>query len=326
MQLTSVMSKEGKRNDKCHCRVLVTGGAGFIGSHLVEGLVERGFEVSVVDDLSTGRIENLSSCLARIRFVRGDIRDKATLAGSVQHVDSVLHLAAIASVPYSVEHPEATYEVNVDGTRNLLDASLFSADRFVYVSSSAVYGDPEYLPVDEDHPLRPISPYAESKIKAEQICREYQESYGLKATILRPFNVYGPRQSNNQYAGVIAKFIERLREGSPPIIYGDGLQTRDFVYVVDAARASILAMQSDEAAGRIINIATGVPTTINHLAQLLVEMLGVGGIEPHHLGARQGDIRHSYADTREARTRLGFETQISLKEGLSSLLEWAKHA
>ncbi|MDH5795529.1 MAG: GDP-mannose 4,6-dehydratase [Candidatus Bathyarchaeota archaeon] len=305
---------------------MVTGGAGFIGSHLVEGLVERGFEVSVVDDLSTGRIENLSSCLARIRFVRGDIRDKATLAGSVQHVDSVLHLAAIASVPYSVEHPEATCEVNVDGTRNLLDASLFSADRFVYVSSSAVYGDPEYLPVDEDHPLRPISPYAESKLKAEQICREYQESYGLKATILRPFNVYGPRQSNNQYAGVIAKFIERLREGSPPIIYGDGLQTRDFVYVVDAARASILAMQSDEAAGRIINIATGVPTTINHLAQLLVEMLGVGGIEPHHLGARQGDIRHSYADTREARTRLGFETQISLKEGLSSLLEWAKHA
>jgi len=326
MQLTSLMSKEGKRNGKCHCRVLVTGGAGFIGSHLVEGLVERGFEVSVVDDLSTGRIENLSSCLARIRLVRGDIRDKATLAGSVQHVDSVLHLAAIASVPYSVEHPEETYEVNVDGTRNLLDVSLGSADRFVYVSSSAVYGDPEYLPVDEDHPLRPISPYAESKLKAEQICTEYQESYGLKATILRPFNVYGPRQSSNQYAGVIAKFIERLREGSPPIIYGDGLQTRDFVYVVDAARALILALQSDEAAGRIINIAAGVPTTVNQLAQLLVEMLGVEGIEPQHVGGRQGDIKHSYADVREAKIYLGFEPRITLKEGLSSLLEWAKHA
>ena len=307
--------------------VLVTGGAGFIGSHLVDELVKRGFDVTVLDDLSTGRVENLSSCLERIRFVRGDIRDKGNVEFALRDVDSVFHLAAIASVPYSVEHPEATFEININGTTSVLESSSRSSvEKVVYVSSSAVYGDPKYLPVDESHPLSPISPYAESKLKAEQLCKEYQESCGLRAVILRPFNVYGPRQTSNQYAGVIIRFIERLREGRPPIIYGDGLQTRDFIYVEDAVRALILASQNEEAAGRIFNVASGLPTSISQLAQLLIDMFDIDRIEPLHVGAREGDIRHSYAETKEAKTHLGFEARVSLREGLSSLLGWSRHA
>jgi len=313
--------------DAEYYRVLVTGGAGFIGSHLVDGLVERGFDVTVLDDLSTGRLENLSSCLEGIRFVRGSIRDKADVEFALRHVDSVFHLAAVASVPYSVEHPAATYEINVNGTTSLLESSSKSSvEKFIYVSTSAVYGDPKYLPIDENHPLSPISPYAESKLKAEQLCEEYQESCGLKTVILRPFNVYGPRQMSNQYAGVIIRFFDRLREGQPPIIYGDGLQTRDFVYVEDAVRALILASKNKEAIGRIFNVASGLPTSINQLAQLLIDMFDVDGIEPMHVGAREGDIRHSYAETREAKTRLGFEARITLREGLSRLLGLSRHA
>ncbi len=307
--------------------VLVTGGAGFIGSHLVDELVKRGVHVAVLDDLSTGRVENLSSCLERIRFVRGDICDKGNVKFALRNVDSVFHLAAIASVPYSVEHPEATYGTNVNGTTSLLEASSRSSVRkFIYVSTSAVYGDPEYLPIDENHPLNPISPYAESKQKAEQLCKEHEESSGLKTVILRPFNVYGPRQTGNQYAGVIVRFIDRLLERQPPIIYGDGLQTRDFIYVEDAVRALIFASQNEEATGRIFNVASGLPTSINQLAQLLVDMFGIDGVEPMHVGAREGDIRHSYADTKEAKTHLGFEAKITLREGLSSLLGLSKHA
>ena len=313
--------------DADYHRALVTGGAGFIGSHLVDGLVKRGFDVTVLDDLSTGRMENLSSCLERIRFVRGGIRDKATVEDSLRHVDSVFHLAAIASVPYSVEHPKTTYEINVNGTTSLLEASSKSSvKKFIYASTSAVYGDPEYLPIDESHPLNPISPYAESKLKAEQLCEEYQESCGLKTVILRPFNVYGPRQTGNQYAGVIIRFVERLLEGQPPIIYGDGLQTRDFIYVEDAVRALILASKNKEATGRIFNVASGLPTSINELAQLLIDMFDIDGIEPMHVGAREGDIRHSYAETKRAKTHLGFEARITLREGLSSLLGSGRHA
>jgi len=318
--------EERTEKDISRYRVLVTGGAGFIGSHLVDELVKRGFDVVVLDDFSIGSVENLSGCIEKIHLVQGDIRDKATVEDSLRCVDLVFHLAAIASVPYSVEHPEVTNEINVNGTTNLLEASSSSVDKFVYVSTSAVYGDPEYLPIDENHPLNPISPYAESKLKTEQLCEEYQESCGLKIVILRPFNVYGPRQTSNQYAGVIVRFIERLLEGQPPIIYGDGLQTRDFIYVEDAARALILASQNKEATGRIFNVASGLPTSINQLAQLLIDMFDIDGIEPMHIVARKGDIRHSYSETKEAKTHLGFEARITLREGLSSLLGLSRHA
>ena len=302
---------------------LVTGGAGFIGSHLVDLLMRKGYGVIVLDNLSTGKLENIREHLndPQFKFVKGDIRDRQSIEEAIRGVQAVFHLAAITSVPYSVKHPEITRQVNVEGTRKLLEACLRGgAERFIFVSSCAVYGEPEYLPVDEGHPTRPVSPYAESKLEAENLCREFQERYGLRTTVIRPFNVYGPGMRNDQYGGVIARFIERLRLGKPPVIYGDGEQTRDFVHVEDAVRAMVLALESRKAVGRTFNVATGAPTSINRLAQLLIELHGADGIEAKHRKARAGDVRYSYADIQEARDVLGFEPRISLKEGLSALL------
>jgi len=312
-----------------YAEVLVTGGAGFIGSHLVEELVRGGTSVTVIDNLSTGRSENLGRHLKKkISFVKGDIRDKDAVDEAVSaRVETVFHLAAITSVPYSIEQPNATFEVNVDGTRSLLEASQRrEVERFVFVSSCAVYGDPQYLPVDERHPLKPMSPYAESKLEAEKACMKFSENYGLKVTILRPFNAYGPRQRKDQYSGVIAKFMERLHEGKPPVIYGDGLQTRDFIHVEDAVRAFVLTLRTDSAVGSVFNVGTGVPTSINQLARLFLDLFDAEGIEPQYVTARPGDIKHSYADINEARIHLGFEPRITLKDGLARLLRPQTHA
>jgi len=301
----------------------VTGGAGFIGSHLVNRLVKQGYKVTVLDNLLTGKLENVKEFLdgSGFKFVKGDVRVRRDVEEAVKDVDVVFHLAAITSVPYSFKHPNVTMKVNVEGARNLLEACLRGrVERFIYVSTCAVYGEPEYLPINEKHPAKPISPYAESKLEAERLCMEFQETYGLKTTVLRPFNVYGPGMRNDQYGGVIARFIERLRIGKPPIIYGDGEQTRDFVHVEDAVRAIILALDNEKAVGKTFNVATGVATSIKRLAQLMIDLFGANGIKPKHLKARMGDLRNSYADIREAKTILGFEPRISLKEGLSTLL------
>jgi len=304
-------------------RILVTGGAGFIGSHLVDELIKEGFEVTIFDDLSTGKIENISHHLEKrkIRFIEGDVRRRKDVEEALEDVEAVFHLAAITSVPYSVKHSKVTYEVNVDGTRNLLETCLHSSvEKFIYLSTCAVYGEPEYLPVDEKHPTNPISPYAESKLKAEQACMKFQEDYGLKTTILRPFNIYGSRQRNDWYGGVIANFIERLRRGIPPLIYGDGKQTRDFIYIDDAITAFLMALNHEDAVGRTFNIATGVPTSINQLAQLLIELFGAEGIKLQYTSPRKGDIKHIYANIEEAKLHLDFEPQFSLNEGLSTLI------
>lgn len=301
----------------------MTGGAGFIGSHLVNRLVKQGYKVTVLDNLLTGKLENVKEFLdgSGFKFVKGDVRVRRDVEEAVKDVDVVFHLAAITSVPYSFKHPNVTMKVNVEGARNLLEACLRGrVERFIYVSTCAVYGEPEYLPINEKHPAKPISPYAESKLEAERLCMEFQETYGLKTTVLRPFNVYGPGMRNDQYGGVIARFIERLRIGKPPIIYGDGEQTRDFVHVEDAVRAIILALDNEKAVGKTFNVATGVATSIKRLAQLMIDLFGANGIKPKHLKARMGDLRNSYADIREAKTILGFEPRISLKEGLSTLL------
>lgn len=301
----------------------MTGGAGFIGSHLAEGLVKDGFEVSMLDNLSTGRMENIKQHLdnVNLRFLRGDVRDKRTVNEAIRGVEAVFHLAAITSVPYSIRSPNVAHKVNVKGTINLLEASLRgNVDRFIYVSTCAVYGEAEYLPVDEKHPTNPMSPYAESKLAAEQCCREFQEAYGLKTTVLRVFNAYGLRQRNDQYGGVIARFVERLRGRKPPVIYGDGEQTRDFVHVGDVVEAMRLVTSGGNAVGRTFNIATGVPTTINKLAQLLTQIVGAEGVRPRYRDARQGDVRYSYADVSEAREALGYELKVSLKGGLSTLI------
>jgi UDP-glucose 4-epimerase len=308
-------------------RVLVTGGAGFIGSHLLDRLIKDQVDVTVLDDLSTGKLNNLCDHLEdkRLRFIKGDVRDKASVNDALKDVEVVFHLAAVTSVPYSVEHPEETFEVNVDGMRNLLEVSIGSdVERFVYVSTCAVYGEPRYLPIDEKHLTHPISPYAESKLRAELVCQEFHESYGLKSVILRPFNVYGPGQRNDQYAGAISRFIERIREGKPPVVFGDGSQTRDFVHVTDVVEALLLSSRSKDAMNRIFNIATGVPISINRLAQLLIEISGAGLVKPQYNSARKGDIKHSYADIKEAETYLGFKPQVSLRDGLADVMKVRK--
>jgi nucleoside-diphosphate-sugar epimerase len=305
---------------------LVTGGAGFIGSHLVELLMRKGFSVRVLDNLSTGKLENIREHLndPQFKFVKGDIRDRQSIERALDEVKVVFHLAAITSVPYSVRYPDITRRVNADGTLNILEACLrgnVDVERFVYISSCAVYGDPEYLPIDERHPTRPLSPYAESKLEAEKLCMEFRDRYGLKTTILRPFNVYGSRMRKDQYGGVIASFIERLRHGEPPIIYGDGEQTRDFVHVLDATSAMVLATNRREAVGEVINVGSGVPTSINTIARIIIELFGLGNIKPKYEGMRIGDIRHSCADITKARTLLGYEPKVALSNGLSGLIE-----
>jgi len=301
----------------------VTGGAGFIGSHLVDRLIKEGFEVSVLDNLSTGRMENLMRHLESggVRLVNADILDRRAVKQALTDVEAVFHLAAITSVPYSIKHPDATRKANVEGTRILLDACLGgNVERFIYVSSCAVYGEPEYLPIDERHPARPVSPYAESKLEAERLCREFQKAYGLKTTIVRPFNVYGPRMKSGMYGGVIARFIERLRLNKPPIIYGDGTQTRDFVHVWDVVNALMLTLNSQKAIGEIFNVASGVATSIDELAKLVMELSGIDGLKPLYRPARNGDIKHSYADVSKAKAKLGYEPKISLKEGITALV------
>ena len=303
-------------------RILVTGGAGFIGSHLVDELVKEGFEVTVFDDLSTGRIENIRHHLekGKIRFIEGDVCGRKDVEEALEGVEVVFHLAAITSVPYSIRHPKVTYEVNVDGTRNLLEACLHgNVERFIYVSSCAVYGEPEYLPIDEGHPTNPISPYAESKLRAEELCMKFHEDYGLKTTILRLFNVYGPRMRGGQYGGVIMSFFERLMIGEPPVIYGDGGQSRDFVHVLDVVSAAMLAFRSDRAVGEVFNVGSGVAVSIADLASLVMELFGVKGVEPIYMPARIGDVRYSCADIGKLRM-LGYEPRFHIRNGLSSLL------
>jgi len=321
--LRSVYASMTSQKEPKKLKVLVTGGAGFIGSHLVGGLIKEECEVSVLDDFSTGKLENIEHGLSqpKLRLVEGDVREPQKVKKAIGDSEAVFHLAAITSVPYSVAHPDVTRDVNVKGTLNLLEASLNSGvEHFVFISSCAVYGEAEHLPISEEEPTRPLSPYAESKLEAERKCREFYAKHGLRTTILRPFNVYGPGMRNDQYGGVIAKFIERLQSGKPPIIYGDGTQTRDFIHVQDIVTAMMMVMGDEKAAGQTFNVATGIPTTINQLAQLLTQLLDDEKIKPQYRAARQGDLKHSYARIVKARNSLGFEPKIALKQGLLNLI------
>jgi UDP-glucose 4-epimerase len=304
-------------------RVLVTGGAGFIGSHLVNVLVKTGYEVVVFDNFSTGRMENVEACLNEANFsiVNGDVRDRGAVNEALKEVEAVFHLAAITSVPYSIKYPRVTREVNVGGTRNLLEACVDNdVERFNFVSTCAVYGEAEYLPIDEKHPTRPVSPYAESKLEAENLCLAFQKKYGLNAVVFRLFNVYGSRMREDQYGTVIIRFIKRLMDGKPPIIYGDGEQTRDFVHAADTVNALMLALNNKAAAGETFNIGFGTPVTVNRLARLLIELFKAEDVKPVYRNKRSGDIRNSYADIHKARDFLGFKPSLNLEEGLSMLL------
>ncbi len=308
-------------------KVLVTGGAGFIGSHIVDRLLADDFEVTVLDNLSSGKMKNIAQHLNKknLHFIKGDIRDDDAVKKAVRDFDAMVHEAALVSVTRSVENPFRTNEVNVTGTLNLLKASLDAGvKRFIYASSSAVYGETETLPKKETLPPRPISPYAASKLAAESYCKTFYKVYGLETVSLRYFNVYGPRQTYGPYSGVITIFINRLLNDKPPIIYDDGTQTRDFTDVHDAVQASLLSLNCKNAVGEEFNIATGVQTTVNQLAQTLLGLTGKTSLQPMYADPRPSDIKHSYADISKAKKILGYKPKITLKEGLKKLIEWYK--
>jgi len=299
-------------------RVLVTGGAGFIGSHLVDALISRGHSVTVLDNFSNGNLENLKG--KELKLVRGDIRDAAALKKALSKVDAVAHLAAMISIPQSIKNPELANEVNAEGTLSVLKASHEAGvGRFVYASSCAVYGDARKLPIREDTPLKPLSPYAQSKLDAEESCRAFYEADGFPTVSLRYFNVYGPGQSGGEYAGVMLKSINLLREGRPPVIYGDGKQTRDFVYVEDVARATMLALERKSVEGEVFNVGTMERTNVNDLCGMFIKLSGRTGLKPVHEAARPGEIKHSQADISRAKKSLGFKPKIPVKRGVKML-------
>jgi UDP-glucose 4-epimerase len=303
-------------------RVLVTGGAGFIGSHVVDRLVEAGYGVCVLDNLSTGRLENIRRHLGGggVEFVRGDVRDVKAVKRGVCGCDAVVHLAALTSVPLSVKDPDLTFAVNVGGTMNLLSScSRQSVGKFVFVSSCAVYGEPVFLPITERHPTNPISPYAESKLAGEKYALGFDEREILRSVVLRFFNVYGVRQVLNDYCGVIARFISRARQGLPLVVYGGGDQTRDFVNVVDVAAAVVESLESRDADGEVFNVGFGEATSIDDLAIAVLDLTG-SNVEVIHDEPRVGDIVNSYANISKAEKLLGYKPTISLRDGLRTLL------
>lgn len=297
-------------------KVIVTGGAGFIGSHLAEELARRGYRVIILDDLSTGKMENIKELIRKegVQFIQGSITNFLLLKELSQGVAYVFHQAAIPSVPRSVKDPLTTNEVNINGTLNVLLAARDNKVRkVIYASSSSVYGDTPTLPKREDMMPHPQSPYAVSKLAGEYYCKVFQEVYGLSTVCLRYFNVYGPRQNpDSQYAAVIPRFIKRAAEGNPLIIFDDGEQTRDFTFIADTVAANILAAESS--ASGVFNIGRGKSITINELARLVIKLMG-NNVKPVHHAPREGDIRHSLADISKAKA-FNYEPRYSLEEGL----------
>jgi len=302
---------------------LVTGGAGFIGSHITEALVNRGDRVRVLDNLSTGHVENLADFRQRIEFIEADLLDTDQVAKALDGVDGVFHQAALASVPRSLERPLDTHAACVTGTVILLDAARRAGvRRIVYAASSSAYGDqPTSSKREVDLPL-PISPYGAAKLAAEYYGRAFAACFPIEFVALRYFNVFGPRQDpNSQYAAVIPNFITAILRKQPPVIYGDGLQARDFTYVANVAHANLLAMDAPEASGHVLNVANGRQTDLLTLLGVLKDLLG-SSIEPRHDPPRPGDVRESLADITQARGLLGYEPQVGLEEGLRRSIDY----
>jgi UDP-glucose 4-epimerase len=312
--------RKGIKNQK----ILVTGGAGFIGSHLAGELAKEN-ELIIIDDLSTGRLENIRELIKKenVNFIKGSITDYDLLKESFKDIDFVFHLAALASVPESIKDPMASNSVNINGTLNVLMAARDNRiKKVIYTSSCAVYGDTEVMPVPETSPLNPKSPYAVAKLTGEYYCNVFRDIFNLPVISLRYFNVYGPRQNPmSEYAAVVPKFISNVMKDKPPIIYGDGLQTRDFVFVKDIVRANILAALSKESGS--FNIGSGVSTSIVRLAETIIRVLGKD-IEPLHKEPREGEIRNSLADISKA-CALGYAPEYSLEEGLMETVRTFSH-
>ena len=308
-------------------RYLVTGGAGFIGSNIAEALVKRGEQVVVLDNLVTGYEKNIAHLRNDLTFVNGDVRDAGTVREALAGVDCVFHEAALASVPRSIEDPVFVTDVNVRGTLVMLDeARRAGVKRFVYAASSSAYGDTETLPKVESMIPMPLSPYAASKLMGEYYCAVYAHVYGMSTVSLRYFNIFGPRQDpKGQYAAVIPIFISHLMAGTPPSIFGDGEQSRDFTFIENVVEANILASRCEGARGQTINIACGTRYTLNDLFNQMRSIMG-SSVAPRYAGARAGDVKHSHADISAAEKLIGYKVTVPFAEGLRRTIAWYREA
>jgi len=306
---------------------LVTGGAGFIGSNLVRALLEGGRRVRVLDNFLTGFRENLAEVLPRIEFVEGDIRSADTCRRACHGVEVVFHQAAVPSVPRSMADPQTSFDVNLVGLHHMLMAAREAGvRRFVFAASSSAYGAGEELPKREAMPVQPLSPYAAAKAAGELFVSTFYRAYGLETVGLRYFNIFGPRQDpSNQYAGVIAAFAVRMLQGQRPVIYGDGLQSRDFTFVENVVHANLLAAEAREVRGEVVNIGCGEATDLLHMAAQFNRVLGTN-LEPVFEESRPGDVKHSLADISAAEALLGYAPQVRFADGLARTIEWYRWA
>jgi UDP-glucose 4-epimerase len=303
--------------------ILVTGGAGFIGSNLVRALSARGEDVIVLDDLSTGSVENLAEPGSSVRTVTGDIRDPEAVLGAIDGAQVVYHLAALPSVARSVLDPVTTHRVNVDGTLTVLQAAREAGvRRLVYASSSSVYGNTPVLPKDEATSTAPMSPYAASKLAGEAYCRAYASVFDVETVSLRFFNVFGPRQDPaSEYAAVVPKFITRMLAGEPPEIFGDGRQSRDFTFVGNVVQACVQAATAPDASGQAVNVGCGETTSLLELVQVINDLLG-SSLRPVFSAPRPGDVMHSQASISKAQDLLGYRPEVSIRDGLAQTVQW----
>jgi nucleoside-diphosphate-sugar epimerase len=302
---------------------LVTGGAGFIGSHLAASLVEQGAGVRVLDDFSTGKRENLAPLLGKIDLVEGDVADPRICARACGGVRFVLHHAALPSVPKSIADPVSSHRANVDGTFNMLVAARDAGvRRFVYAASSSAYGESPTLPKTESMPTQPLSPYAVQKLAGENYCRVFAEVYGLETLSMRYFNIFGPRQDPaSQYAAAIPAFVTAILADQSPTVYGDGEQTRDFTYIENVIKANLAAVEATRTHGEVLNIACGEPVTVNAIIREINTILGKD-VQPEHVTPRPGDIEHSWADISLAAEKISYKPAVPFAEGLRRTIAW----
>lgn len=307
-------------------KVLVTGGAGFIGSHLCDKLIQEGHTVICLDNFLNGNLTNIRHLLnyKSFRLINGDIRNFDTLEKIMPGVDAICHLAAQIHVDRSIIEPKLTYDINVLGTQNVLEAGrTYDVQKIIYISTSEVYGSAEYAPMDEKHPLSAPHPYGASKIAADRMCHAYNQTYQMNINIIRPFNAFGPRQKDTGYGGVISIFTKRVMSGIPPIIYGDGSQTRDYTYVADLVDALDLVLKYPKPITGPINLGTGREVKIIDLANMIIDLSGQHGhLKPVFVEPRPGEVMRLLADTSKVKQLLGWTPRYSLEDGLARLLDW----
>jgi len=309
-------------------KIMITGGAGFIGSHLCDKYVSEGHTVLCLDNFINGNLMNIRHLLSRRNFklINGDIRNFDLLEKITRDVDAIFHLAAQIHVDRSIIEPGLTYEINVLGTQNILEvARMYDVDKTIYASTSEVYGSAQYSPMDEKHPLSAPHPYGASKIAADRMCHAYIQTYGMNICIMRPFNIYGPRQKDSGYGGAISLFTKRVLSNMPPIIYGDGEQTRDYTYVEDIVAAYDLILNYKKALAEPINFGTGADIKIIDLANLIIKLLNKEGtVKPVHIEGRPGEVRRLIADISRAKA-IGWLPKYGIEDGLRKFIDWYKN-